>query len=86
MLKSIAAGLAVASLMAVAAGPSPARAEILYPWCAQYSGEDMSGTNCGFVTLAQCMATVSGIGGFCQENPAYPPATPKPKRQRAPRN
>ena len=86
MLKSIAAAFAVACLMAVAAGPSPARAEILYPWCAQYSGEDMASTNCGFVTLAQCMATISGIGGFCQENPAYPPAAPKPKRQRGPRD
>jgi Protein of unknown function (DUF3551) len=39
-----------------------------YPWCAQYSG-DVGGQNCGFNTLQQCRATVSGVGGFCFENP-----------------
>ena len=33
-----------------------------YPWCAQY-GTGMGGMNCGFISFAQCMATVSGIGG-----------------------
>src|SRR5262245_32294407 len=34
-------------------------------WCAQYSGQGGGGTNCGFFTIEQCRATVSGIGGFC---------------------
>ena len=85
MLKSIAAAFAMATMACLMAA-SPARAETQYPWCAQYSDEDNNSTNCGFVTLAQCKETVSGIGGFCQENPAYPAALPKPKRQRAPRN
>jgi hypothetical protein len=38
-----------------------------YPWCAYYSRG--AGSNCGFTTFAQCMATVSGIGGWCQRNP-----------------
>jgi hypothetical protein len=43
-----------------------------YKWCAQYSGGAAGGgTNCGFVTLEQCRATVSGIGGFCTENLFY---------------
>jgi len=41
-----------------------------YPWCAQYSG-DVGGENCGFTTLQQCQATVSGIGGYCLQNPMY---------------
>jgi hypothetical protein len=28
-------------------------------------------SNCGFVTLQQCQATVSGIGGFCVRNQFY---------------
>ena len=33
----------------------------------------MSGRrNCGFSTLEQCRATVSGIGGFCEPNLFYP--------------
>jgi hypothetical protein len=34
-----------------------------YPWCAYYSRD--AGTNCGFTTYDQRMATISGIGGFC---------------------
>jgi len=55
---------------------APARAEIQYPWCAEYGGNDANATNCGFTTLAQCRATISGIGGRCYENPLYnAPAT-----------
>jgi hypothetical protein len=42
-------------------------------WCAQYSGRGGGGTNCGFFTLQQCRATVSGIGGFCVPNQFYNP-------------
>ena len=46
-------------------------AAIEYPWCAQYGAMSDGGRNCGFSTLAQCMATVSGIGGDCQRNQFY---------------
>jgi hypothetical protein len=49
-----------------------------YPWCAVYDTGDAA-YNCGFVSYAQCMATVSGIGGTCMVNTQYaPPATPRP--------
>jgi hypothetical protein len=68
---------------------SPARAYDLpydpYPWCAVYSG-DGGGTNCGFLTLELCRATVSGIGGFCAHNQFYNPGRPAARtRTRAPR-
>ena len=67
-LIAAAAMLGVPSIMA-----SPARAEIQYPWCAQYSDHNSNGgTNCGFVTLQQCRDTISGLGGVCYENPMYP--------------
>jgi len=50
-------------LVAAAAMGGPARAQN-YPWCAQYSGDFGDTMNCGFVSVAQCMATVTGIGGF----------------------
>ena len=44
-----------------------------YPWCADYA----SGvSNCGFVTFEQCLATLSGMGGFCNRNTQYTPSTP----------
>jgi hypothetical protein len=58
----------------------PARAEVQYPWCAEYSRR-VGGTNCGFVNYQQCRETVSGIGGYCYRNPAYPP----PQERRSPR-
>jgi len=38
------------------------------PWCANYV---KGATNCGFYSYAQCMATISGIGGSCSPNPAF---------------
>jgi hypothetical protein len=43
-----------------------------YPWCLIY-GAGFEGTNCGFTTFQQCLNTVSGIGGFCQQNNLYQP-------------
>ena len=58
-----------------------------YPWCAQYSGAMSGTTNCGFVSFAQCMATVTGIGGFCVLNNTYqPPAAARPSRQQPPKH
>jgi Protein of unknown function (DUF3551) len=54
-----------------------------YPWCAYYSASGGGGTNCGFTTFQQCMATVSGIGGFCNQNTQYqPPPGPHPQQLR----
>ena len=41
-----------------------------YKWCAIMGGGNDGGmTNCYFVTLAQCQAYVSGVGGYCQPSP-----------------
>jgi hypothetical protein len=46
----------------------------------------MSGSsNCGFKTLQQCMATVTGVGGSCQPNQFYNPGrSGRAKAQRQP--
>jgi len=45
-----------------------------YPWCAVFGGADTGGgSNCGFVTFEQCMATRAGMGGFCERNTQYVP-------------
>lgn len=58
---------AFAALLLVAAPDAQARE---YPWCARY---DWTTSNCGFVSLQQCLATISGIGGRCERNPRYVP-------------
>ena len=80
----------VTALMGLALAPAGAAASE-YPWCARY-GDDHGGTNCGFSTLAQCEAALSGNAGICDRNLFYPdppaPAaksrdksrTPSPKR------
>jgi hypothetical protein len=53
-----------------------------YPWCAYYGR--FGGTNCGFTTFQQCLDTVSGIGGVCQQNNLYqPPLGPHPSGREA---
>jgi hypothetical protein len=49
-----------------------------YPWCAHY-GTPYSDTSCGFTSFDQCMASVSGIGGFCLQNDSYHPAATAPQ-------
>ncbi|MGE5164409.1 MAG: DUF3551 domain-containing protein [Sphingobacteriales bacterium] len=41
-----------------------------YRWCAINSVG--GGTNCGFVTIEQCRASVSGVGGFCEPKQIVP--------------
>ena len=78
--------LAIIALMIQA--PMPAHAS----WCAIYHS---GGTNCGFSSHAQCMASVSGAGGFCNQildsAPSARPERPQktisePKRKLEPKN
>jgi Protein of unknown function (DUF3551) len=68
----------IAALVALMAVPAQTSTNALpydpYPWCANYDGgKGFGGQNCGFSTWGQCMATVSGIGGFCVPNQFYNP-------------
>ena len=65
---------------------TPAQADP-YRWCAVYCGFGDTRESCYYVTLAQCQATVSGLGGFCRPSPWYdgqPVRTPEdgPVRRR----
>lgn len=52
-------------------------------WCAYYFGESSS-VECAYDTIAQCRASVSGVGGFCSPNPNYVAAVDaKPARRRS---
>jgi Protein of unknown function (DUF3551) len=64
---------------AIGTGASTAATAQDYPWCANYT---KGSTSCSFVTFEQCMADVSGIGGFCERNTSYHPAA-APARQKA---
>ena len=65
-------------LITTAAFGTPAHAD--GPWCAFYNGRFGGASNCGFHTYEQCLATISGIGGWCQPNTTYVP--PQPGRHR----
>jgi len=70
-------------LVATAAMETNAQAQN-YPWCAQYAGAGGGATNCGFVSYAQCMQTLQGMGGFCVQNTQYvPPAGNAGRRARS---
>jgi hypothetical protein len=74
-MKPILTILAV-SVLALLGSSGASRAEITYPWCAEYGGWDGGGRNCGFWTHRQCMATVLGTGGFCEVNAMYQGPSP----------
>lgn len=77
-LKSVMGILLLASVFTNQAGADP------YRWCAVYGGgDDGGGTNCYFLTLDQCRAAISGMGGFCAPNQFYdgrPIVTPEESR------
>ena len=76
----------LAVVLAVDARPSAARyAADDYPYCSYQFGRggDAGGSSCYFATLEQCRASVSGVGGFCTDNPWYNPLPPpKPRKVR----
>ncbi len=59
--------------VAVVGDVRPSAARPWRPWCARYATNNIQ-EECLFATYEQCMATVSGIGGFCIQN-VYPPPT-----------
>jgi hypothetical protein len=65
------ASLAIAALLAAGAatlaGPTPAAA-IDYPYCVQGRGVGIPG-DCSYQSYAQCMASASGRGLYCNINP-----------------
>jgi len=68
----------------LASAVEPARADP-YRWCAQYGGFGGGGVeSCYYVTLEQCRAAISGMGGFCRESLWYdgrPVLTDEPSRR-----
>ena len=70
--------LAVAPI--VIAASSTAQAQN-YPWCSNF--HDGAGTNCGFSTYEQCMATARGSGGYCAPNNMYVAPRAAPSRGQA---
>jgi Protein of unknown function (DUF3551) len=68
MFKMVIGLTVVAFVMLLSSVSSPATADP-YPWCANYGTP--GGTNCGFVTIEQCRATISGMGGWCEPNQFY---------------
>ena len=67
---------AICLAMPVGLWPSAASAAPEYPWCARY---DWTTSNCGFVSFQQCLATISGVGGRCEQNPLYVASPPRRK-------
>jgi len=68
-------------LLATAAMATDAKAQN-YPWCAQYAAAGGGAMNCGFVSYAQCMQTLQGMGGFCVQNTQYVPSAASSARRR----
>jgi hypothetical protein len=77
--------LALSTAFCVALGavviPTAAQAATEYPWCAQYSGDETGGRNCGFVSYEQCMETARGAGASCEVNLFYQGTQARQKQQ-----
>jgi hypothetical protein len=73
-VKLAATGAAALFVCGASALASPATAAGAMPhYCLYYSE---GGTDCSFVSLAQCNATASGIRAGCREEITWPQSTP----------
>jgi hypothetical protein len=52
-------------------GPASAQSPYSYPWCSKQTSAKGGTDSCYFTSYAQCMTTISGIGGWCYQNPGY---------------
>lgn len=79
----------IAVIMALAftglvAETAPSAAEVNYPYCIINGGRSEGSWSCGYVSLAQCMATRIGTD-MCVINPRYQASPQRERtRQRAP--
>jgi len=71
--------LVVLGILVATAGIATRAQAQNYPWCAYYGGSMGGSENCGFVSFAQCMQTLSGNGGFCDVNTQYVPPAGAPR-------
>jgi Protein of unknown function (DUF3551) len=55
-----------------------------YSWCSRQGGRYDGATSCYFTSYQQCMTTISGIGGYCYQNPSYHASAATPLRSRRP--
>ncbi len=77
------AALALAAALIGAPQAASAQSPYSYPWCAKLYLKN-GATSCYYASWQLCMATVSGIGGYCYQNPAYRgAAASSPRRGRA---
>jgi hypothetical protein len=84
-MRTMVLALGLLSLAPLSANADP------YKWCAVYGGFGNTRESCYYVTLGQCQATVSGLGGWCRPSPYYdgkPVRTPEdyaaePRRKRS---
>ena len=79
MRKTFTVVVAAAASMLLTVGAASADP---YKWCAVESG---GGTNCGFVTVEQCRATISGMGGSCEPKQVVPSNLSPAARAAAPK-
>jgi hypothetical protein len=77
-MRKILGPLALLVALLGAAPASFAQSAYDYPWCSIRGGRSGGGgQSCYFMTHAQCMASISGIGGICIRNPAFRGGEPR---------
>jgi hypothetical protein len=73
-MRMILAGATWAGVVFLTGAGSPARAEIVYPWCMTQADGRVS---CSFASFEQCQASAAGKSAFCSANPQYQGRRPR---------
>ena len=83
-MRHIIAGLAVAIALSAAFALSASAQNTTRPYCIRDGAGGSGMWDCSYYSMQQCLASASGTGGSCWENPNY--KGPKKKGAKAPRS
>jgi hypothetical protein len=82
-MRHVLAGLAVAIALSAAYSPLANAQNTTRPYCIRDGSGGRGMWDCSYHTWQQCLASASGAGGTCWENPNY--KGPKQKKAAPPR-
>jgi Protein of unknown function (DUF3551) len=81
-MRAILLGFGILAVMAAAQVQSASAATAPRPWCVRDGSFGRGSWDCTYHTFQQCLASASGNGGSCEQNPNYRGPQKQPRRSR----
>jgi hypothetical protein len=81
-MRAILLGFGILVVLSAAGVQSASAATAPRPWCVRDGSFGRGSWDCTYHTFQQCLASASGNGGSCEQNPRYRGPEKQPRRSR----